>query len=276
MPEGRPPWKTVGLTRDVLERMYWDDGLSYAEIGQRFGCKLGNIYYHAKKWNIPVRHGSAALTPNAISIRRAPRKLINKAVTPELAHLLGIFWGDGTTFISNVYGYRVFCGLSENFADKSVALFKSIGANAHKSLISRGKWQPNWLAQGASKDFVCWVRSLGIDDLKVMFAPPTLVQAFWQGMFEADGSLVRHKDRPDSWQFKVSNTNQELMAWGFEAFRQLGYDPYCEYVHYHDRPKWKDLVSLKLGKKDQIKSFLSVAGDYPLVKGAEFMDRRDA
>src|SRR3972149_10235245 len=80
----------IDLPRDELERLYVNERLSPAEIGEIFGCTSSTVQARLRDYGISVRpRGWHKL------IRRVPDAVIESWPSPELAYVIGLIASDG-------------------------------------------------------------------------------------------------------------------------------------------------------------------------------------
>lgn len=267
------------ISPEDIRKLYWEEGLTFEQIGRRFGRRRNTIWKQAKKAGIPSRSPRNKFTKEGLQALSASRtRPFNAEITCCLSHLLGIIWGDGSTYVSRVkHQYTIYPGLSEPLADKCLLLLRTIGLNPSKVLNHREKYgeKNQWRICGNSKAFVSWLRNLKLTKLESLSSSEALLKAFWQGMFEAEGHLRKYNDRPDSWALRICNTDKGLMEWGLRAMRDLGYHPQYFVVEYDKSLRWKDRCDLTLGRKTEIASFLAPCDSYKMIKGGEFETDRE-
>jgi len=249
------------LSPQTLSKLYSQDKLSSLQIAQKFDACVSSICYWLRKWNIPTRPPRERLTVKGseeFGLKRARK--INTETNTELAELLGIFWGDGCTNSSGKrkkYNYLFYCGPNRPLAERVSRLLNNIGLNPKQKLVHDHNKSWLWIVFGASKNFCSLVQNTTVRSLQTTFDSTELKRAFWQGFTEAEGSLYKCKDRRDSWHLRIVNTNRDLMEWGLEVFKELGYHPRFRVRKYRDKPHWKPLYQIELGRKGEIFDFLS-------------------
>ena len=61
---------------EVLEKMYWSDGMTQPEIADHFDVNPGSISYHMKKGGVETRSGSEALNATTYSVSDYQHELL--------------------------------------------------------------------------------------------------------------------------------------------------------------------------------------------------------
>jgi transposase len=77
----------IEISHEILERLYWQEGLSQKEIAKRIGCSRRTISDKMAKYGIKTR-------PCSVSTCLVPKQVFQRW-SPELAYVVGLIAADG-------------------------------------------------------------------------------------------------------------------------------------------------------------------------------------
>lgn len=171
----------------------------------------------------------------------------NLCMNPNFAYFLGIHKGDGTAFRSrNEHRIEISPGLNEEFADECVKLFSILNLRSRKHLAER-----YWKVTSCSKVLYNYLKSIEISDI---LSEAQVIEAFWLGMFRAEGNLSQPV-KPNQWQrLTIANTDERLMFWGKTCLEKLDYHPK---LYKNKKNGYRPCYVLTLSRQNEVSRFLS-------------------
>lgn len=205
-------YKLSDVSREELERLYWEQMFSLDEIGEIYGVKKSSVARKMKKLGIPRRKKTPSIRP---------------ALEPseDLAYVLGVLLGDGSVFpINSNSSYAIqLTNTSKVFVESFANALKRIGI--HPCFFDIPQENPNWNKQygvkGHSILFGKWYETLAPSNIRKLLKTREMVVSFLRGFYESEG----HTDKPtaNSRRVSISNTNEELLRLVQHLVESLGY-----------------------------------------------------
>jgi hypothetical protein len=168
------------ISKEQLEDLYWKQGLTLREIGNKFGLSLLGVYYYMKKYGIPRR------------IRGYAPKPINLVKEKTLAYILGVVLGDGN---KNLYGYRYTIDLNvkqKEFAASFAKAIEDIGLHTwrgYKKTNYKGESRYYHRVIVCSKSLYQWLCNVKVDEF--IFKNKNNMKYFTKGIYESEGSISK-------------------------------------------------------------------------------------
>lgn len=232
--------RIFSLPADELLDLYWTKGLSTQEIADQVGFSRKTVSYWMQKYGIRRRSGSEA----------SPGKRVNLDLSPTLAYVLGICFGDGSVYVtrsghdSNTYKVSL-DARSKQFASEFKRALERLGFNAWLFRRNGGMWR----TCACSKPFHNWFQSLSPNDLRRILAKKEMAREFVKGFYESEGSyfFVRKGERA----LAMSNKKLWLIELVRESLEKLGFE-----LHMYFN-QGKELWTLRTARGEQIDSFLN-------------------
>ncbi len=173
-----------GASREMLDDLYNQQGLTLRQIGAQFGVTDGTILYWMKRHNLLRRDKSEALRYYSIN-----EAAFDPPLTNEQAYWLGFLMADGCIDDDHVIG------LTLKQSDQAhIELFRDFLASTHpiRSYKRHGKYSESYLFV-ASARLCAALKRYGVTPRKshTASAPPELRENahFWRGMVDGDGVL---------------------------------------------------------------------------------------
>lgn len=189
--------KQINIPAKELEQMYWKEGMTLKDIGEKYNQTPSAIFYKMKKNNIKLRKGSTKMIPQ-----------INES-SANLYYLLGVLNGDGC--ISN-NTFRV----AVNDKDFALNVFRAL-----KNLKLQGTLLPTsdnrWLTYFSSIKF-CKIMSRK-NNLNRIPSKRKLRIAYLNGLYDSEGSVIIDKHRHKTVSF--CNTEQLINKQVHEILRSF-------------------------------------------------------
>jgi hypothetical protein len=186
---------------NVLRTLYWEEGLSLADIGERYGVTRAAVMLAFGKHKIPCRDKSAA---RLLALQRGKfpdhkyhefnRKMFH-GWSSGMAYMLGMVLADG-----HVNKAGLFFGFGNKSFDIACNICKLMESNR------RPEWEdnngfPGWRLRYCSYEMALRLKELGVPwgkkakIIKVPLVPLGLlrhfIRGFWDGDGSAGGNLVR-------------------------------------------------------------------------------------
>jgi hypothetical protein len=145
------------FTKEDLNRLYWDEGLSQAQIGSKYGVSFMTVSKNMKRLGVPVRSFSVLCSHPKYSYDHN----FFKSVTHESSYVLGCLFADGCICDN---GGSIYLDLSSVDYDW-LELVRDLMKSNHKIVIGR-KSSGSYSSRACYKFRIC-VREL-INDLYVL------------------------------------------------------------------------------------------------------------
>lgn len=180
---------------NVLRTLYWEEGLSLADIGEQYGVTRAATMLALEKHGIPRRDKSAA---RLLALKRGKfighryhqfNREFFDSQSPEMAYMLGMVLADGHVNKN---------GLFFGFGNKSF----DIACNICELMESdqKPKWAnnngfPSWQLSYCSQGMTLRLKALGVPwgkkakTIRVPLVPPELLRHFIRGFWDGDGSI---------------------------------------------------------------------------------------
>jgi len=249
----------INLTAEDLNQKYWGKCKSIREIAQEANLGYGTIRRKMIFFGIKRRTRIEGLR------KTQPLKL-DFTMTPNLAYILGVCYGDGSIckyYDRGCKGYRHVISL-EVVREKKIKIavefkkaLENIGFNPNFSIYSQ---KGAYRVRQYSEEFYHWFKALSSDDLRKMLSRNYYMNAFVRGFYECDGCLCRLHDKNAphllKYQLSMANTNLEILLFIKDYLEKVGISLGIS-KRTNSNPKlWKDIYLLCTGSKEKITRFL--------------------
>lgn len=192
---------------DLRER-YLDDKKSIREIASIFKMSYNGIRKRMIRAGIERRTISEGLIVKCRTRPTDPN--LNLAMTPNLAYILGVCYGDGS--VCRYYdkwskGYRYVISLE--VPEKELALSFKAALEKHEFKPKLSYYLPKnvYRVRQYSKGFYNWFKAISLGDLTNLFQDASYATGFIRGFYESEGCLYHGTDI----QLSIANTNLEVL-----------------------------------------------------------------
>lgn len=193
--------------RDVLERLYWQEGKGFRAIGQAFGVSTYPVQKWFRLYQIKRRKPGNFVLPS-------------REASPTLSYVLGAHLGDG-------YIHGTMVRLQVNMEAFARSYYDSLAILGFHPHIYVRKDRGAWLTTGYSRYFVDWLRSLSLKDVSQIANQHPW--DFIRGFYEAEGSL-----RKEPWvEITIHNSNHALLQLVSELLSSTGTSNHIRTNHQH-------------------------------------------
>lgn len=184
----------------------------------------------------------------------------NLKMTPALAYILGILYGDGT--IDKKRAHVRLTVTKKAFVESFAKAIKGIGLRPHRiykynrmnsGLPDYTPKRPTIYYQTGfvSKLFGNWFHSIGLDVIELLLDKPELMREFLRGFYESEGTYTP----PPNMRIEMVNTNKRVIDFCRTLLEKLGYEGIN--ISERHRKSRKVLYRLYLRRKQQVERFLS-------------------
>lgn len=250
------------ITREELERMYWQEKKSTPQIAKELMCDSKTIWSWMVKFGIPRRSFSEAsklaYKPHFIRIDTTPSE--------DLAYALGVIKGDGCVHIkkNSRSGITQLAQVRFEFAYIFEKVLKNLGFNSNTFIQTRiatnysNNPKPRFVTYGYSYKFAQWYKQLSLEDIeKILGDNPEFIKAFIRGFYESEGTngIYLRKNNRTSWTINTRGTDGELFNLVERLLTRLGYNFKRFYIHRGGT--WKPIHILSSGSREQNYRFIN-------------------
>jgi len=285
---------SLNITKELLEKLYWEQQLSLNQIANIFKVTPQAIHYWFKKFGIPTRSRKPKLTKyltkdelerllhEGYSVRDIA-KLCNADISTiykwlkkygislhevklklnpskELAYVLGVLKSDGFVYVDEK-SHTHLIGLKtkdECFAKEFQKCLEAIGLKTKFYIVDNRYY----LVEARSKIFVDFYKSL--DYQKIRSLIKGYEYYFLRGFYEGDGSFQRARR-----QIIFLNTDIELLKFIRDILLELGYHPTDIKIHTRGNSTYgkKQLYYVMIHRKHEVEKLLAYMN--PCIKRGE-------
>jgi hypothetical protein len=243
---------TSKLSKDILKVLYLDYKLSLKEIGMLFGFSQNKIRKRLRKYNIPIRSISEALT----KYPKRPFIEDNEEMTKLKCYLVGLRCGDLYAFLDDK---RVICSVSTTHPawEKLMNdLFRDFGP-IRKHPFENRKGEFAWQISAYLDDSFSFLIS------KLSKIPSWIVNNkqlffnFLAGLIDSDGTIaLKGKDRPV---IRITSSDKWLMQKIKNILEKFNYHAVLYKKEKHNEIHFgkKPIYELEIGKKKEVMELLS-------------------
>lgn len=226
------------ITREELERFYWQGKKSEQKIADELGVTRGSVSHLMTKFEIPRRSKSEGA------------RWIEVNVNPSetLAYVLGVIKGDGCVNIGkNGRGHtqgRVLLGQTRpEFARSFEMALRNLGFNSN-TFIQKKRCKQGfiYLTYGNSLKFARWYKQLSLEDIeKILGGNPPFIKSFIRGFYESEGCNFFGKQQGKYlvWTIALGNTDEELSRFVLDLLVKLGFN-FGFTVNLHRCTRWSE------------------------------------
>ena len=229
------------VSKDILEKLYWGEGLTIKEIGKKLPVCHEVVWKSMIHFNVPRRgKGETSILK--------PNLEMNK----NLAYLIGAILGDGYIFDNGKgrYYIDINAGLSKKFAERCSNCLREMGLNPNMYLIKnhiKNGGSAYWRVVVFSKIFIKWLKKTGIKELDWLFNSDNVKIEFVRGFADAEGwtQKERHTIR-----VKAGNTDKKLIDFVYKLLSETGFHPIIyKWEPRRENRKTNYIVGLTRGKE---------------------------
>lgn len=229
----------IEIHRDVLYKLYHEEGKNTIEIGRELGYGKHVIRRRLAEYGIPCRDHS---------LRRVRLNLDN---LKDLAYVLGVMKGDGSAFYDSrgIGGSVQLNTIDEQFADSFETALGGIGLHPYHYINCGGMFS----VLARSKSFVNWYKKLTLDNIHEKIRGNE--KEFTRGFYESEGSIRWSRDKRDSksrLNISIGNTDLQLLEFVKKMFDDLGIMSTI-YGPYQNKGGRKPIYELKIQQRNQAK-----------------------
>jgi len=245
-------WK-IEIESEVLETLYIDERLTTQEIADEYGVSGDSIRTLLRKHGIPIRSNSEAHTRD-----------IDLTVTPTLAYIIGVYFGDGYCYTTREKDYTV--GLytaSEEFAQSFRKALEKIGLNA-RVYNGKGKREKDFTAEAYSRKLALFLDSLSLQEVRGLLEGTELKKEFVKGIYESEGTLNRNKENKLA--CKIYSTDGNLVSFVQNLIEEKVRTYLYDFEREHEGEKYKEYhLSISVGDIPLFLNWInpSIKGEIP-------------
>lgn len=198
-----------------LRKLYSGDKKSISEIASIFKMSCNGIRKRMIRAGIERRTISESLI---VKYKTQPTNL-NLTMTPNLACVLGVCYGDGS--VCRYYdkwsrgGYRHVISLEVPEKELALSFKVALEKCGFKPKLSYYLPKNVYRVRQYSKEFYNWFKAISLDDLTNLFQDESYAGEFIRSFYECEGCLCRLHDKrwPNylKYQLSITNTNLEIL-----------------------------------------------------------------
>jgi intein-encoded DNA endonuclease-like protein len=222
-------------SREELEELYWQKGLSLREIGEVYGVSTSTVW----KWM------------RRLGVRPKGKPLQRPDLRPSgaLAYLLGVLLGDGCTITYGRERRACLHAKDVEFVQEFCRCLNAIGLHAKYWRSKRGLY----VAHATSKLFVEWFNSLSLSDVEALIRG--LEADFIRGFYDSEGNLYA-SERKRYVYIALYNTRLELMELVGNALRRLGFEAKMRSMKVQPKGDPFTVYYIRLGGRQKVRDFI--------------------
>ena len=249
--------RRIDISRQTLERLYYEEGQSQREIAELFGCSETTVARRVREYGMPTRRDRARY--RARSGQSHPRC----RWTPQAAYAVGLISSDGSLSADGRHIIFTSAGreLAETFRE-CLELRNSISEVSPDRQATRRAYR----VQFSDVEFYEWLLDIELTPAKqsrlgALDIPDEYFADFVRGFFDGDGSIYTYIGRYNIYNGRryehlrlhvtFFSISQEFLEWLRETLRRL---PGTRGgLHPESRGRSRTLWRLKYAKGDSVK-----------------------
>jgi len=247
-------------TKEELEELYWDQGLSIYQIAPVLSISSATVLRYLRNFDI-LRRSRLEANRLAADLQARPADL---TVNNRLAYLLGLMYGDGNICHNRSHYIITITPTKEEEAVRCKEIMSKIGLLPHiySKKDTRYNHSSHLAVVAYSKvffDFLAWLKE-DLGNLKDLLNTSELRKAFWIGFYKAEGSLSTYRVKGHEYfRINIYNTVKEWFDWGKQCFEEWGFHPKVyRLTRRNANPHHNPQYTLYFGRQEDIQRFIAL------------------